>query len=137
MLFMKKPDFGNGGCLQQNDSAAKGKKYKGSTQTKGKKKKENYWAFLDSECCRKTCDIFLELLDRSHVLERCSGSPGALCIDPALVLDAGAVQLINQSIFPVDQDPSQGATSLAVWVVGFVVRLSIAATPATWWDMMM
>lgn len=44
--------------------AAKGKRYKGSTQTKGKKK-TIIGPFLDSEYCRNTFDIFLELLDRS------------------------------------------------------------------------
>lgn len=63
-------------------------------------------------------------LTHPHVLGGRSESPGALCIDPAPVLDADAVQLINQSIFPVDQDPSQDAAPLAVWVVGFVVHRS-------------
>lgn len=34
-------------------------------------------------------------LTHPGVLERCSQSPRTPCIDPALVLDAGAVKLIN------------------------------------------
>lgn len=63
---MKKPDFGKDVCLQQDVSAVEGKvsEKQRNTQTRGDKK--YYWAFLDSEYCRNTFDIFPDLLDRSQ-----------------------------------------------------------------------
>lgn len=63
---MKKPDFGNDVCVQQNVSAAKGKVSEKQRNTRTRGGKEDYWTFSDSENCRNTFDIFPDLLDRAR-----------------------------------------------------------------------